>query len=151
MIYFVYPSPIGSIGILAEDGEILKIDLETPIKPSGKPESVVKTLVDELDRYFSGDLKNFSIPLVLKGEGFSQDVLHAIQTIPYGMTITYRELAIRSGHSRAIRAVGSVCAKNPFPLLIPCHRIIRSDGKIGNYQAGTERKRFLVDMEKSHF
>jgi methylated-DNA-[protein]-cysteine S-methyltransferase len=149
LIYFVLPSPIGPIGMVSDHGKILRIDLNTSNEPIGEPDTIVTTLAEELNRYFSGNLRHFSTPFSIEGNGFRQKVLRAIQTIPFGETISYRDLAVRSGFPRAVRAVGTVCARNPLPLLIPCHRVIRSDGKIGNYQAGPDRKRILLQIEKN--
>lgn len=150
MTFAVFSSPIGPIGVEADDREILEIELLTKRTAFGTPNAVIVSFFDQLKRYFAGTLKDFTVPFTVKGTPFRSDVLRAIRSIPYGETITYRELAHRSGHPQAVRAVGGVCAANPFPLLIPCHRVIRSDGKWGNYQAGTDHKRFLIETEKRH-
>lgn len=79
---------------------------------------------------------------------FQKKVLKAVSLIPYGETRTYSDIAKKIGNPKASRAVGSVLANNPFPIIIPCHRVIRSDGDIGNYQGGRKMKEFLLDLEK---
>lgn len=79
---------------------------------------------------------------------FQKKVLKAVSLIPYGETRTYSDIANKIGHPKACRAVGQALANNPFPLIIPCHRVIRSNGDIGNYQAGKRMKKFLLELEK---
>ncbi len=112
-----------------------------------------KTLQEQIAAYFEGTCVNFSrdIPLALDGlSSFGISVLTACRAIEFGQTITYGRLAKKSGRPNASRAVGSVLAKNPLPLIIPCHRIIRSDGKIGGFSAlgGTNLKKRLLLNEK---
>lgn len=83
------------------------------------------------------------------GTPFQQKVWHEITKIPYGKTRTYKEIATAIGSPLSCRAVGQACKKNPIPILIPCHRVIRSDGSIGGYSRGIKKKRQLLEMEKS--
>jgi len=103
--------------------------------------------------YFEGALQSFSfdVPLVFNGVGeFSRSVLAACRKIPFGQVITYRELAGRSGRPAASRAVGGALARNPLPLIVPCHRVIRTDGKLGGFSApgGIELKQRMLDLER---
>ncbi len=112
-----------------------------------------KTLQEQIAAYFEGACVNFSrdIPLALDGfSSFGISVLTACRAIGFGQTITYGRLAKKSGRPNASRAVGSALAKNPLPLLIPCHRVVRSDGKIGGFSApgGTNLKKRLLLHEK---
>lgn len=103
----------------------------------------------QLIQYFDGGLREFTLPLDLSlVSGFQREVLEHVREIPYGETASYRELAIRAGRPNAYRASGTACGNNPLVLVIPCHRIIKADGSIGDYgSAGRERKQFLLDLE----
>jgi methylated-DNA-[protein]-cysteine S-methyltransferase len=112
-----------------------------------------KTLQEQITAYFEGNCVNFSrdIPLALDGfSSFGISVLTTCRAIGFGQTITYGRLAKKSGRPNASRAVGSTLAKNPLPLLIPCHRVIRSDGKLGGFSApgGVSLKKRLLLHEK---
>ncbi len=105
---------------------------------------------DQLRRYFDGEVVEFTIPLRLAGTTpFQERVLRACRTIPFGETLTYGELATLSGHRGAARAAGGVMARNPIPLVIPCHRVLASGGRIGGYSApgGPTTKQRLLDHE----
>ncbi len=113
-----------------------------------------QTLQKQIAAYFDGTLRSFSfdVPLVFNGLGdFSRSVLAACRKVPFGQVITYRELAKKSGRPAASRAVGGALARNPLPLLIPCHRIIRTDGKLGGFSApgGITLKQRMLDLERS--
>lgn len=105
-------------------------------------------ILRELGEYFAGTRRTFDVALDLHTDTpFLADVLTAMQHIPYGQRWSYVELAREAGHPGAVRATGSACRRNPLPLVIPCHRVVRSDGSIGNYAGGTEAKRWLLDLE----
>jgi methylated-DNA-[protein]-cysteine S-methyltransferase len=102
----------------------------------------------ELDAYFEGKLRDFSVPLDWRlTKGFQGRAIHQIARIPYGETISYRDLAARAGSPRAFRAVGTACGANPLPPIVPCHRVLPAGGGIGNYGGGPERKRTLLELE----
>lgn len=102
----------------------------------------------ELDEYFAARRRTFTAPVDLQlAHGFRYEVLLHLRSVPYGATTSYTELAAASGSPAAVRAVGSACARNPVPLLVPCHRVVRRDGTIGDYRGGTEMKRALLAME----
>lgn len=104
----------------------------------------------ELDEYFSGQRKNFSLSIDWDSyaDNFYMKVWKTLATIPYGARRTYSQIAMECGNARAVRAVGSACARNPWPIIIPCHRIIRSDASLGQYMAGQEMKNFLLSIEQ---
>lgn len=106
----------------------------------------------QIVEYLNGTRKEFSLSYQLNQfTDFQQTILRTLTTIKYGETITYRDLALLAGYPKAARAVGSVMAKNPLPLIIPCHRVIRSDAKLGEYSmGGPDMKRFLLNLEQNH-
>jgi methylated-DNA-[protein]-cysteine S-methyltransferase len=102
----------------------------------------------QLDEYFAGRRTAFDVPLDHRlVTGFRARALDAIAAIPYGRTGTYRSIAAAAGSPRAVRAAGTACATNPLPLLIPCHRVVRSDGSMGRYGGGEAAKRLLLEHE----
>jgi AraC family transcriptional regulator of adaptative response/methylated-DNA-[protein]-cysteine methyltransferase len=103
----------------------------------------------ELARYFSGALKNFSVPLVYPGTPFQQRVWEELLTIPYGDTRSYEQLAAAIGKPEAVRAVGHANGLNRISILIPCHRVINKDGKLGGYGGGLRRKEYLLALERT--
>lgn len=109
---------------------------------------IAKTLTSELDEYFRGSLKKFSVPLDFSEHNqFFVKVWNALLTIPYGETRSYGELACKIGHPGAARAVGMANSKNPIALVVPCHRVIKKDKSIGGYSCGVSLKRLLLKHE----
>ena len=102
----------------------------------------------ELDEYFEGRRRDFDLPLDLRGrEGFSRDILERLAKVPYGEVTTYKSLAVEAGNPRAARAVGTIMNRNPIPIVLPCHRVVGSNGSLVGYGGGLERKRLLLDLE----
>jgi methylated-DNA-[protein]-cysteine S-methyltransferase len=148
------PSPIGPLTLVAADGKLTGLYMEAQRhRPAGQAFGVEGDLADEpfasaarqLAAYFAGELTAFDLPLAPAGTDFQQRVWSALQTIPYGRTRSYAELAreVRS----ASRAVGLANGKNPIALIIPCHRVIGSDGSLTGYGGGLDRKRYLLELE----
>jgi methylated-DNA-[protein]-cysteine S-methyltransferase len=102
----------------------------------------------ELDEYFEGRRRAFDLRLDLRGrEGFSRDILERLAKVPYGEVTTYKSLAVEAGNPRAARAVGTIMNRNPIPIVLPCHRVVGSNGSLVGYGGGLERKRLLLDLE----
>lgn len=102
----------------------------------------------ELDEYFAGSRRGFDIPLDWRlSAGFRSTVLHHLHEIGYGRTASYAAVAKLAGNPKAVRAVGTACATNPLPVVVPCHRVVRSDGAMGGYLGGIEAKRILLTLE----
>lgn len=103
----------------------------------------------ELDEFFAGRRRTFDLALDLQfaRSAFRRAVIEQLPRIAYGSTASYTDVAAAVGKPRAIRAVGSACANNPLPLVVPCHRVVRTDGTIGNYLGGTTAKHYLLDLE----
>jgi len=104
----------------------------------------------QLKEYFAGIRKHFDLPLILIGTPFQRKVWEYIQHIPYGETQTYNEVAQGIGHPNAQRAVGNALHVNPIPIVVPCHRVIRSDGGLGGFGLGIDVKQKLLDFERQH-
>jgi methylated-DNA-[protein]-cysteine S-methyltransferase len=102
----------------------------------------------QLDEYFAGRRTAFDLPLDLRlSAGFRRDVLASLRGLGYGTTASYATVAAAAGSPRAVRAVGTACATNPLPVVVPCHRVVRSDGALGGYVGGAAAKRTLLDLE----
>ncbi|MEQ0559951.1 methylated-DNA--[protein]-cysteine S-methyltransferase [Amycolatopsis sp. NEAU-NG30] len=105
-------------------------------------------VVHQLEEYFTGQRRTFDVPLDLRlARGFRLSVLEHLPEIAYGHTESYAEVAAAAGSPKAVRAVGTACALNPLPVVVPCHRVVRSDGSYGQYAGGEEAKRLLLTME----
>ena len=151
-------SRLGPLTIVAEDGQIrcLYMDLQRH-RPDddelGEPDPLgcdaepFKAAADQLDAYFTGVRTTFDLPLAPLGSEFQQRVWSALQEIPYGRTESYGELAERIGSPGGARAVGLANGRNPIGIVIPCHRVIGSNGSLSGYAGGLDRKRWLLDHE----
>jgi len=104
-------------------------------------------VIDELTKYLNGKLTSFTCPIELIGTAFQRKVWSELMKIPYGETITYKQLARRVGVPRGYQAVGQANAMNPLPVIIPCHRVIGSDGSLTGYSGGVKTKEFLLRLE----
>jgi len=104
----------------------------------------------QLRKYLEGKLKQFDCPLDMEGTAFQKRVWSALRKIPYGKTRSYADVARTIGHPRAFRAVGNANGSNPVPIIVPCHRVIESNGGLGGYGSGIGLKKRLLEFEKSH-
>ncbi|OYQ76572.1 methylated-DNA--[protein]-cysteine S-methyltransferase [Wohlfahrtiimonas chitiniclastica] len=111
--------------------------------------AVLSQLMEELEEYFQKKRTNFTVPMVLSGTPFQQAVWQILLEIPYGQTISYKTEAVRYGNERAIRAIASANGKNPLSILVPCHRVIGSNGALVGYAGGLHRKEALLTLEQS--
>jgi methylated-DNA-[protein]-cysteine S-methyltransferase len=158
-------TPVGSLLLAATDAGIVRVafdvedhdlvlaELAETISPRVLPAAPGGVLDDaraQLDQYFAGARDHFDLPLDLRlARGpFRREVLALLETIPLGQTRTYAELAAAAGRPNAVRAVGSGCANNPLPVVVPCHRVLRTGGQLGGYLGGTQRKQWLLDHER---
>lgn len=116
-------------------------------KPVRKDKELTEE-VRQIREYFAGKRRNFELKVYLKGTGFRNRVWQALAETGYGDTISYSELAKRSGSSKAVRAAASGCAVNPVPVVIPCHRVIAKDGSIGGFGGGIKMKEIMLKLEK---
>lgn len=156
--YTTIDSPVGPLFLAGGDHGLLRISFGMVSKGGGKSLKFPKAgwnedaapfaeLVRQLKAYFGGELKEFDVPLRLEGTQFQLRVWHALQSIPYGETISYLELARRIGDTKAVRAVGLANGSNPIPIIVPCHRVIGSDGSLVGFGGGLETKQKLLALE----
>ena len=155
-----HSSPIGPLLLAEEDGYIVEISFmgadtraefkqttSTSPKADVATSQILEECITQLDAYFAGKLNTFTIPIKLKGTDFRMRVWEALRSIPYGETISYKELAQRIGQPNAIRAVGGANHHNPISIIVPCHRVIGATGKLVGYGGGLSIKEFLLNLE----
>jgi methylated-DNA-[protein]-cysteine S-methyltransferase len=157
--YRTVESPVGPLLLAATPAGLVRVAY-------GSPDEALASLADkvsprilhapgrldavarQLDEYFAGRRRDFDVPLDLRlASGFRRCVLDHLPDIGYGRTWSYAEVAAAAGSPRAVRAVGTACALNPVPVVLPCHRVVRSDGSMGRYAGGDEAKRTLLALE----
>jgi methylated-DNA-[protein]-cysteine S-methyltransferase len=159
-----YPSPVGDLSLAAnQEGVLLGLffgdigqssilqylNQTYPHHIQIKNSDIFKTITFELDAYFKGNLKDFTISVSPKGTDFQMKVWKSLTTILWGETISYGELAKKVNNPKASRAVGSANGKNPISIVIPCHRVIAGDGGLGGFGGGENIKAFLLELEGS--
>jgi methylated-DNA-[protein]-cysteine S-methyltransferase len=161
LAYRTLATPVGTLLLAASPRGLVRVAYERE-----DHDRVLATLADQLsprilaaparldrvaralDEYFTGRRTRFDVPLDLAlAHGFRHDVLAHLADIPYGHTASYAEVARAAGSPKAVRAVGSACATNPLPVVVPCHRVVRSDGSIGEYVGGVAAKQTLLALE----
>ncbi len=145
----VFGTKIGTIRILETKDMLVSLTFTEGCPPgSDGCSSVLAEAREQVTAYLDGRLKRFDLPILLDGTAFQTSVWKTLCLIPYGAVSTYADIAERIGKPNAYRAVGNAVHRNPLPIIVPCHRIIRSDGDPGGYAWGTERKIFLLGMER---
>lgn len=148
MSIFYYSSPVGVLEIKSTESHITQLLFKESAKTSSENiPAVMKECIRQLDEYFSGNRKDFTLPLAPEGTTFQRSVWKALQTIPYGQTISYKELAERVENPKACRAVGTANGRNPIAIIIPCHRVIAANGTLGGYAGGLDIKTILLKLE----
>ena len=147
-----YTSPIGIYEIKADDRTVVEVNLIKNTFGSKliSTNPLIKETCIQFDEYFAGKRQTFDLPLSPKGTPFQQTVWKQLQEIPYGKTISYAQLAKAINHPKACRAVGSANGKNPISIIIPCHRVIASNGSLGGYTGGLDIKTQLLALEKKY-
>ncbi|MBT2601680.1 methylated-DNA-[protein]-cysteine S-methyltransferase [Peribacillus frigoritolerans] len=148
-----YESPIGVIEISGTNDAICSIMFaERDIKINNMQEQTPKVLAEcfsQLDEYFKGERREFTFPYILEGTIFQKNVWNALTGILYANTGSYKDIAVSIGNEKAIRAVGSANGRNKLSIVIPCHRIIGSNGKLTGYAGGLWRKEWLLQHERN--
>ena len=151
LYYYTYNTIIGSLNITVDDLSIRYISIGKYKNDNHilKETEIINNAFIQINEYLSGSRKNFSLNIKYEGTLFQQKVWQSLLNIPYGNTISYKELAEKVLSPKAYRAAGSACGQNPLPIIVPCHRVIHSNGNISGYALGAEIKRFLLNLEKN--
>lgn len=149
--YIYYDAPFGKLTLISEENHLtglyfdeIEVDgehIETPL---------LKEAIQQLSEYFSGERKKFNIPLKLKGTDFQMKCWDGLQTIPYGETRSYQDMARYAGNKKAVRAVGGANHNNPISIIVPCHRVIGKNGKLVGFGGGLSTKEFLLELEEKN-
>ncbi|GAA1411089.1 MULTISPECIES: methylated-DNA--[protein]-cysteine S-methyltransferase [Oerskovia] len=162
--YRTLDTPVGTLLLAATDAGVVRIAFDVEghdavldrIARTVSPRVLrapgrLDRLATEIDEYFAGERRAFDLPLdlTMASGPFRREVLTHLRDIGYGRTASYAQVAAAAGSPRAVRAVGTACAKNPLPLVVPCHRVVRSDGTSGSYAGGAEAKRLLLALERA--
>jgi methylated-DNA-[protein]-cysteine S-methyltransferase len=153
VFYTTVESPVGPL-LLAGDADALRRVSFESSKHAARPPADWKEdrapfteVIGQLQAYFRGELRKFDVPLAMEGTEFQLRVWNALRGIPYGETISYLQLAERIGNPRAVRAVGLANGSNPIPIIVPCHRVIGSDGSLTGFGGGISTKKKLLELE----
>lgn len=160
--YVVEPSPVGDLFLAASRRGLLEVGFDGS-EPRDYLEELARRVSPrvveapgqlddarrQLEEYFRGRREDFELPLdwTLNRRGFGGRVLRATARVPFGQTVTYREVATRAGNAAAVRAAGNAVGSNRMPIVVPCHRVLRTGGALGGYGGGLERKRYLLELE----
>ena len=166
MKYIKYvKTKLGKICVVEENRKIIKVIIDNENNENSKDKEIDKKVYEkyqekdtklllkakkELEEYFEGKRKEFDLPLEQEGTEFQKKVWEALERIPYGETRTYKDVAKMVGNEKASRAVGMANNKNSIPIIIPCHRVIGSNGKLVGYALGLDMKKYLLDLERKN-
>jgi methylated-DNA-[protein]-cysteine S-methyltransferase len=154
----IMESPVGPLTLFASDRGLRavlwhaekasRIPLGDEFADADDPNGVLAAAVAQLEQYFAGTRNDFDLPLDPVGTDFQQSAWDALRTIPFGETVSYGEQARRMGDVRKARAVGAANGRNPISIIVPCHRVVGSDGSLTGFAAGVETKAWLLDHER---
>jgi methylated-DNA-[protein]-cysteine S-methyltransferase len=145
--YDIYKTPLGKLYIKASDQAILSVSYNKE-HTTTKPNHLTKKCVQQLDEYFRGKRKTFDLPIHFDGTDFQVSAWKALLDVPFGATSTYLKQAQSISNPRAVRAIGGANGKNKISIIVPCHRIIGSDGSLTGYGGGLDRKKWLLEHEQ---
>ncbi|MGH8883113.1 MAG: methylated-DNA--[protein]-cysteine S-methyltransferase [Stackebrandtia sp.] len=163
VVYRTVDTPVGELLLAATPNGLVKVAFDsqghdavlTELAETISPRVLrapdrMDDIARQLDEYFAGRRKRFDIPLDLQlSHGFRRAVLNHLAEIDYGQVESYARVALAAGSPKAVRAVGTACATNPLPVVVPCHRVVRSDGSMGGYAGGLTAKRILLNLEQA--
>jgi methylated-DNA-[protein]-cysteine S-methyltransferase len=153
LLYTTVDSPVGELLLVGDERALRGLHMQegrtaSAVRPDWKRDhEAFRNACTQLDEYFEGNRASFDLPLELEGTPFQRRVWRALREIPYGETVSYGALARRIGRPESSRAVGAANGRNPISLIVPCHRVVGSDGELTGYGGGIERKRLLLDLE----
>lgn len=146
----IYACPFGFFRIVEDEGKVIVIDVVKEKEGEASPSAVTDEAAQELTEYLSGRRKVFTIPYEFRGTPFQLQVWRELAKVPYGTTTTYKKLAEAIGRPGAYHAVGGAVGKNPLSILIPCHRVIGTNGSLTGYAWGLPMKEYLLELEKKN-
>ncbi|MBS9803846.1 methylated-DNA--[protein]-cysteine S-methyltransferase [Bacillus toyonensis] len=141
-----YESELGLLEIKANQEGITSVIFVDERQEENKNE-IIEQCINELDEYFKGKRKEFTVPLSAEGTAFQKNVWDALYTIPYGVSTSYLDIAEKVGNTKAVRAIGGANSRNPISIIVPCHRVIGKSGKLVGYAGGLWRKEWLLKHE----
>lgn len=145
---YKFDSIIGPLFLVASSEALTGLFWEEQNVPyTAKLDGVLKLTVTQLKEYFAGKRNSFEIPLDLTGTDFQKSVWKSLQKIPFGKTTSYKDLALKLKNEKAVRAVGTANGRNPICIIIPCHRVIGSNGSLTGFSGGLDRKKKLLELE----
>ena len=149
-----FQSPLGLLKITVKHDKLISIQYCKENEKNNienKNISIIDDIKTQLREYFNKERREFELPLKIEGTQFQKDVYKTLQGVEYGQVVSYKILAERSGHPKAYRAVGTALKNNKIPIIIPCHRVVKTDNTLGNYNGGVWRKEKLLQLENSNF
>lgn len=150
MYQAVYHSPIGDLLLISDGKNLNGLSFTKSMSAEGSQDMIIQTTLQQLDEYFSGRRMQFDLPLQQEGTAFQQKVWNELMQIAYGRTISYHELSRRLGNTKAIRAAGTANGRNQLAIVVPCHRVIGSDGSLVGYAGELWRKKWLLEHEAKY-
>jgi methylated-DNA-[protein]-cysteine S-methyltransferase len=148
-------TPIGTLRLVSNSEQLIRIEFENQYDDAPEIDSpgtevsdtVLKVCAEQLAEYFAARRQHFELPLCAQGTPFQHSVWNALAGIPYGEVCSYRDIAHIIGNPAAVRAVGAANGRNPLPIVVPCHRVIGSDGTLTGFAGGLEAKTYLLQLE----
>ena len=151
MNYQYLDSPVGRLRLVSDGAHLVRIEFENHQSPADNETStsdpVLAAAASQLREYFEGQRQCFDLPLAPQGTPFQKSVWAALEDIPYGELRSYRDIADSIGNRAAVRAVGAANGRNPLPVVVPCHRVIGSDGSLTGFAGGLDAKTLLLKLE----
>lgn len=147
---YFWQSPLGALAVATSERGVTRIMFaheQNLCDPTGEPDAITRACIQQLEQYFAGERREFSVPLDLRGTTFQLACWNALQRIPYGETRTYAQQAQTVNSPRGFRAVGAANGANPIPIIVPCHRVLATGGKLGGYGGGLGLKEKLLRLE----
>jgi O-6-methylguanine DNA methyltransferase len=151
MYYYDFlESPMGLVKITASESALVSLSLITQADIIATPNIITDLCKTQLNEYFMNQRREFTLPLELNGTKFQKSVWNELLKIPYGKTASYKDVAVSLGNPNASRAVGGAVNKNPLFIVVPCHRVIGSNGALVGFALGIDKKTYLLDIEKNH-
>ncbi len=141
-------SPLGWLKLTASKEALIALEFVAAPSETYYPNAITTEARKQLEEYFAAERQRFSLPLAPQGTPFQRKVWQALQTIPYGQTVSYKTIAAQINNPKAVRAVGLANGRNPIPIIIPCHRVVAADGSLGGFSSGLWRKEWLLKLEQ---